>query len=150
GGGVLMRALTAVLIWLALLPAAGLVAPRAAADGPEDAALRVERRLLCPQCTNLRLDVCDTPICADMRAEIRDRLARGESEQQIVASFQDRFGQRVLADVPGRGFNLVLFAWVALSLLLVAAVGTAVLLRLRRSARPAAVATSEDERWLDE
>jgi cytochrome c-type biogenesis protein CcmH len=117
----------------------------------EAQALAIERKLLCPQCTNLRLDVCETQICIDMRNVIRERLAQGQSEQQIIDYFTDRYGERVLADLPREGFNLVLFGWVGASLLLVAALGTLVLLRLRRTATPApATMNAADDRWLDD
>lgn len=130
---------------------------RMGAQTPGEVALGIERQLLCPQCTNLRLDVCDTQICVDMRASIRERLARGESEQQIIQYFTGVYGQRVLAEVPARGFNLVLFWWVGASLAAVAVVGTLVLVRLRRSARVAEAPTggsmgaldSQTEQWLD-
>jgi cytochrome c-type biogenesis protein CcmH/NrfF len=123
----------------------------AVAQDTDAMALRVERKLLCPQCTNLRLDVCDTQFCADMRAEIRARLQRGESEEQIIDTFTDLYGLEVLAEVPRRGFNLVLFGWVVGSLLLVASVGGLVLRRLRRTAAPQpGVLDARDEQWLDE
>ena len=138
-----------MLVWVAICTFAP--AAIAEAQDADSAALRVERALLCPQCTNLRLDVCDTQLCADMRADIRARLARGESEQQIVESFVSLYGHEVLADVPARGFNLVLFGWVGASLLLVASVGTLVLMRLRRTATSAPeLLLANDERWIDE
>lgn len=148
--------LAAVMSLLVVLAAAWLAQERAAAQTPDAVALGIERQLLCPQCTNLRLDVCDTQICVDMRAAIRERLARGESEQQIIDYFTGRYGQRVLADVPATGFNLVLFGWVGASLALVAAVGALVLVRLRRSARvtdamgAAGTLDAPTEQWLDE
>jgi cytochrome c-type biogenesis protein CcmH/NrfF len=134
------------------LPVLCLLSPTYAGAQDIDAtALRIERKLLCPQCTNLRLDVCDTQFCADMRAEIRSRLERGESEQQIIDSFTDLYGLEVLADVPRRGFNLLLFGWVGASLLAVAAFGMLVLRRLRHTATPRLAALdARDEQWLDE
>jgi cytochrome c-type biogenesis protein CcmH len=145
-----MRALSiAVLLVLAILAVGPAVTYAQEAD--DATALRIERKLLCPQCTNLRLDVCDTQFCADMRAEIRSRLERGESEQAIIDSFTELYGLEVLNEVPRRGFNLVLFGWVGASLLAVAGVGCYVLLRLRRSAAPAPTTIdARDEQWLDE
>lgn len=145
---------TWVLLAAVLLASAFALAgsEEVSAQANDDRALKIEQRLLCPQCTNLRLDVCDTIICADMRREIQDRLSEGQSDQQIIEYFQGRYGQRVLADVPRAGFNLVLFGWVAASLVLVAVVGAFVLLRLRRTASPAATGAlaEADDRWLDE
>lgn len=113
--------------------------------------LAIERKLLCPQCTNLRLDVCETQLCVDMRAVIRERLEQGQSEQQIIDYFTGRYGDRVLADIPREGFNLVLFGWAGGSVLLVAALGALVLLRLRRTATPVPGTLDEtDDPWLDD
>src|SRR4051812_40341914 len=108
---VLLTALTVLTMCVALTASMHPLRSIAIATTPDEAALQIEKRLLCPQCTNLRLDVCDTQICADMRQEIKDRLAKGQSDEQIVAYFQGRYGQRVLAEVPARGFNLILFGW---------------------------------------
>ncbi|MGE0229155.1 MAG: cytochrome c-type biogenesis protein CcmH [Dehalococcoidia bacterium] len=113
-------------------------------------ALDIERQLLCPQCTNLRLDVCETQICIDMRSVIRERLEQGQSDTQIIDYFTGRYGDRVLADVPREGFNLWLFAWVGGSMAMVALVGGYVLLRLRRTAVAPEAIDAADERWLDE
>lgn len=141
----------AVLTFL-LVAGAMAVIPLATARAQTETdvrSLEIERQLLCPQCTNLRLDVCETQICIDMRAVIRERIAQGQSDQEIIEYFTGRYGDRVLADVPREGFNLWLFGWVGGSMLLVAALGTYVLLRLRRTASPASIAGDGDEQWLE-
>lgn len=129
----------------------GVAEPLRAQTETDIRALEIERQLLCPQCTNLRLDVCETQICIDMRAVIRERIEQGQSDHEIIEYFTGRFGDRVLADVPREGFNIWLFAWVGGSIALVAGLGTYVLIRLRRTATPVpAVSDSDgDERWLD-
>ena len=148
-------AFAAALVALALAVAVATIGgakPGAEAQELEAQALQIERRLLCPQCTSKRLDVCDLPICDDMRALIRERLAAGEGPDEIVGFFSDRYGQRVLADLPKSGFNLVLFCWVGASIALVALIGSVVLLRLRRSAvaRSGPPLGEAEERWLDD
>jgi cytochrome c-type biogenesis protein CcmH len=144
-------ALVALLLvaWLAALAPA---APgRARADTLDEQALAIERQLLCPQCVNLRLDVCDTLLCRDMRAQIRERLSAGEPPQQIIASFEQRYGRRVLADPPYRGARRALLGWVVAATLLVAALGGGALVAMRRGARATAAAPAvPDDRWLDE
>jgi len=95
--------------------------------------LAIERQLLCPQCVNERLDQCELPICEDMRMIIRQQLAAGTPPDQIVFFFRARYGERVLADLPREGFNLLLFGWVAGSLLLMGAGGGWALWRMRRT-----------------
>ena len=142
-------AIVALAALLALSPPGG----EASAPDPEAQALQLERQLLCPKCTNLRLDQCDLQVCDDMRREIRGQLAAGAGNDDVLLFFSTRFGDRVLADLPRSGFNLVLFGWVAGSIVLVGLGGGMTLWRLRRSARQVAAggAPSEvDERWLDE
>ena len=119
-------------------------------------ALGIEQQLLSPQCTNKRLDVCELAICDDMRRQIQQQLAEGRTNDEIIFFFSNRYGQRVLAEIPRRGFNLFLFAWVGASFLIVGAGGTLFLLQLRRSGKKRHSATantmngqSEDERWLE-
>lgn len=149
-------ALLVALTLAAVVAAHEAGSSRADAQDPEAQALQVERQLLCPQCTNVRLDHCELAICADMRVEIRERLAAGQTPDDILLFFSSRFGERVLADLPRSGFNLVLFGWVGGSIALVLVAGTATLWRLRRTATPAAALAgggaldAAEERWLDE
>jgi cytochrome c-type biogenesis protein CcmH len=134
------RWLVAAVVLAALAWGVGGVEVARAQSADDARALHIEQRLLCPQCTNLRLDVCDTILCADMRREVRDRVAQGQSDAEIIAYFQGRYGQRVLAEVPRSGFNLVLFAWV----------GGSLVLRRTATAAPSRALDAAEERWLDE
>ena len=76
-----------------------------AANAPQ---LAVEQRLMCPQCLQTRLDVCDTPICSDMKADVARRLSAGESQDSIVSSFRQAYGDSILSNEQPAG----LAAWV--------------------------------------
>ena len=89
-------AIVALAALLALAPPGG----EASAPDPEAQALQLERQLLCPKCTNLRLDQCELQVCHDMRREIRDQLAAGANNDDVLLFFSSRFGDRVLADLP--------------------------------------------------
>jgi cytochrome c-type biogenesis protein CcmH len=113
---------------------AGVGLPTAQAQEVEsEQQLAIERQLLCPQCINERLDQCELPICEDMRTIIRQKLAEGTPPDQIVFFFRARYGERVLADLPREGFNLLLFGWVAGTLLLMGVGGGWALGRMRRT-----------------
>jgi len=102
-----MAAVLALLLAVAVQRAATV---RAAGPAPADArALRIERSLACPQCTDLPLDVCDRDICRDMRTIIQQKIAAGDSDQAIRRYFVDRYGSRVLLAPPKSSFNLI--AW---------------------------------------
>lgn len=71
----------------------------------DDEVNAIARQLYCPVCPNTPLDVCETQACKDWRAQIRDQLAAGWSEERIINYFVTQYGERVLAE-PGRsGFT---------------------------------------------
>jgi cytochrome c-type biogenesis protein CcmH len=99
---------------LVLLLAVALLAlpARAVAQGPEDAPTvsDVAQELYCPLCAGLTVDVCELEVCDDMRAVIAERLAAGESPEQIQAYFVEQYGQKVVGKPATTGFDLT--AWV--------------------------------------
>lgn len=131
---------------------------RAAAQVPatEEQAQAIERQLLCPICTNERLDVCAIAICNDMKRIIRERLAAGSTVDDIMLYFETRYGEKIRAEVRPEGFNLWLYGWIGLSVLAVGGLGSAFLLSLRRRARPATAGVPRphdegyDDAWLDQ
>ena len=112
-----MRAWAAPLLVVLLAAAGGFafsqVNQRPAASSPQ---LAVEQRLLCPQCQEVRLDVCDRPICTDMKADVARRLAAGESQDAIVAAYRQAYGPSILADNQPAGPLASLLPWLALNL----------------------------------
>lgn len=56
----------------------------------------IAKKLYCPVCENIPLDVCGTAACADWRNEIKLQLEQGLSEEEITADFVHRFGDRVV------------------------------------------------------
>ena len=57
----------------------------------------LEARLLAPCCYGGTLDVHDSELARDLRKEIEDRMARGESAEVIEADFVSRYGTKVRA-----------------------------------------------------
>ena len=90
---------------------------------PATAQLAVEQKLMCPQCQGVRLDVCQLPICRDMKADIARRLQAGESEDAILASYRVAYGSAILTgDQPVGVAALVPWAAVGLAVLALGAV----------------------------
>ncbi len=71
----------------------------------DDDVNRVAKKLYCPVCPNTPLDVCETKACEDWRAQIRDQLSEGWTEQQVVDYFVAQYGERVLAEPQRKGFT---------------------------------------------
>ncbi|MCK9487191.1 MAG: cytochrome c-type biogenesis protein CcmH [Dehalococcoidia bacterium] len=132
-------ALAVLGVFMALGASMVALPERAAAQVPatEEQAIAIERQLLCPICTNERLDVCSIAICNDMKRIIRERLTAGSTVDDIMLYFETRYGQKIRAEVRPEGFNLWLYGWIGLSVLAVGALGGSFLLSLRRRARPA-------------
>ncbi|MBN1285438.1 MAG: cytochrome c-type biogenesis protein CcmH [Anaerolineae bacterium] len=89
------------------------VAPALAQDGDavtDDDVNRVARQLYCPQCENVTLDVCGTTACIAWRKEIRERLAGGWTDEEIIDYFKAQYGQRVLAQPDDPLISLLLAA----------------------------------------
>lgn len=78
-------------------------------DPTDDDVNRVAKQLYCPVCPNTPLDVCETKACQDWRAEIRDQLAVGWTDDQVIEYFVQRYGERVLAEPRRSGFTS--FVW---------------------------------------
>jgi cytochrome c-type biogenesis protein CcmH len=99
---------------------------------------RVAKQLYCPVCPNTPLDVCETKACEDWRAQIRDQLAEGWTDQEVIDYFVTQYGERVLAEPQRKGFtSLVWFLP-----LIVVLVGLGIvyeILRNWRKQKPAAV-----------
>lgn len=146
--GALLAALGAALT-IAALAAAPPPARAQAPPATEEQALAIERQLLCPQCTNKRLDVCELAICVDMKRIIRERLAAGSTPDDVILYFENRYGERIRADLPKEGFNLLLFAWVGAAIVGVAGAGAYYLVSLRRRAAARAEPPPDDP-WLDD
>ncbi len=70
-------------------------------------------QLICQCGCNEQLSVCSMQNCSSatpMRAEVRERLLKGESVQAIVDSFVARYGKQVLSAPTMQGFDIT--AWV--------------------------------------
>jgi cytochrome c-type biogenesis protein CcmH len=128
----MLRALAAAVCVLACC--AGVAA---AADPPRAADLEAE--LVCPVCETT-LDQSNALIAERMKLEIRDRIAAGDTEDEIKDAFVAEFGPGVLARPPEGGFGLL--AWLLpLAALLAGAIAAAVLVRSWSRGR----APTEDE-----
>lgn len=125
------------LLAFCLLLFPGVVLAQNATPSPDEVN-RVARQLYCPVCENVPLDVCPTQACADWRADIRDKLALGWTDDQIKAYFAQQYGDRVLARPPARGLNLVVYIVPPLALLL----GGFLLYRYLRGRRTLVVAAA--------
>lgn len=89
-----------LLILFSALAFTGIVLAQTPEPPTDDEVNRVAKQMYCPVCENVPLDVCPTQACADWRADIRDKLGQGWTEQEIKDYFAAQYGDRVLAAPP--------------------------------------------------
>jgi len=102
----------ALVTLLALLTLGGLASPVLGVTAAE-----IYRETRCPTC-NTPLDVSNSPAAQAIKDFIQQRVAKGQSEQQILGALEAEFGREVLATPPKEGFDLV--AWLVPIVLVVA------------------------------
>lgn len=75
----------------------------------EKAAQSIDGMLMCPVCPAETIDQAQVPLAKQMRRLVREKLAQGESREQILAYFAGVYGPSILAAPSKSGFNLL--AW---------------------------------------
>lgn len=71
---------------------------------------RIEENLICQCGCHMGLAVCDCSTAEAMRADIAGKMALNMSDRDILRSFVDKYGERVLAAPTREGFNWT--AWI--------------------------------------
>ena len=77
----------------------------------ESQAQGIDRMIMCPVCPAETIDQAQVEISFQMRAVVREMLADGKEQDEILAFFVERYGKDILAAPPKTGANLV--AWLA-------------------------------------
>ena len=94
------RIFSSALLALALLgaPAAHAVQPdEIMSDAAKESRAReLSRELRCMVCQNQSIDDSDAPLARDLRLLVRERLAAGDSDNQVLDFLVARYGQFVL------------------------------------------------------
>jgi len=88
-------------------------------------------RLRCPVCQGLNVAESRSEAALAMKARIRELVAQGYTQDQVVGYFTDRYGDWVLLEPPRTGVNWVLWSGPAG---LLALGGVLIGFRLRRTA----------------
>ena len=121
-----------IISLLAIIASFMVVAVVYAQDGKpvsDDDVNRVAKQLYCPVCPSTPLDVCETKACKDWRAQIKDQLAAGWSDDKVIEYFVTQYGERVLAEPRRSGFTS--FVW--LLPIVALAIGLVIVIQIMRS-----------------
>ncbi|MEJ5999446.1 cytochrome c-type biogenesis protein [Paucibacter soli] len=119
----ILHVLLAALLCLALGRAQASEAPPVAANAEIEARMMVlAAELRCLVCQNQTIADSHAGLAEDLRRQIREMLAKGMSERQILDYMTERYGDFVLYRPPFKASTLLL--WVGPGLLLLLALGT--------------------------
>jgi cytochrome c-type biogenesis protein CcmH len=97
---------------------------------------RIADVLLSPFCPGLTLSSCPTRSADSLRQAIQQKLAAGESREEVLAALVADYGEAILGAPPARGFDQALWFAPGLAMLLGLA-GIVWLVRRRRRRLPA-------------
>ena len=154
----MIRPMVLIVATLFSLPSSGLsaqttvVAPSAAAPtsaaqsyGPKSAPLPgidtvldarakgIASRLRCPVCQGESIQDSPAELAAQMKTVVREQLANGKSEPEILDYFTQKYGQWILLEPKAQGLNLIVY-WIPVLFLAFGAAGLWVV--VRRWTRP--------------
>ncbi|MDE2899723.1 MAG: cytochrome c-type biogenesis protein CcmH [Chloroflexota bacterium] len=87
---------------LALLACTTAVSPL---PESEQRAQAIDNSLICPICPGETIDRSQVQLAKDMQVIVRELIAEGRSDEEILQFFVDRYGERVLAAPPREGFH---------------------------------------------
>jgi len=114
-----MAAARVLLLWLACVAALAAESP-----GLEKRTAALAHELRCLVCQNQTLADSNAPLAVDLRNQIREQLAAGKSEQDVLDFMVARYGEFVLYRPPLRAATLALwigpFVFLALGVWLLA------------------------------
>ena len=82
---------------------------------------RVASQLKCPVCQGESVAESQVSIAQEMRGVIRQKIQQGESDQQIIQFFSDRYGSQIVWSPSVSGFGV--FAWAVPVMLLLTGIG---------------------------
>jgi cytochrome c-type biogenesis protein CcmH len=103
-------------------------------EAQEDRARGLEGQLKCPVCRSQSIRSSRSFMAEDMQRKVREMIAAGHSDEEIVEYFVDRFGPYILLTPPRTGFNLTAYL---IPFLAVVAGGVGLLWAARRWSRTA-------------
>jgi cytochrome c-type biogenesis protein CcmH len=84
----------------------------------DDEAREISYLLMCPVCQGQSVAESNSELAKDMRSIIREKLEAGESKEEIINYFVNRYGDSILGYPPVKGVNLLLWILPALAVVL--------------------------------
>jgi cytochrome c-type biogenesis protein CcmH len=131
---VLVLAMLASLLWsgkAAAVSDPSELLPNPALEARSEA---IGSRLRCLVCQNESIEASDAGLARDIRAIIRQQVAAGRSDGQIIAAMEQRYGTFILLRPPVEPLTLLLWGSPVIALLLGGGIAFLAFRRQRRDA----------------
>lgn len=109
----------------------------------EARARALDHQLRCVKCQSESIASSNAEWAQDARRAVRERIAAGDSDADVIAWFRERYGDFVMMNPSREGANVLL--WLAGPAMLVLAGGIGMTFVRRRRALPEAGLTPEEE-----
>jgi cytochrome c-type biogenesis protein CcmH len=122
--------------------------PGIADENTEQRIRQLEEKLRCLVCQNQSLADSGAELAGDLRKQVRDQVAAGRSDDEIIGYLVQRYGDFVLYEPPFKATTALL--WVGPFLLFAAAAGFLVVAVRRRRNAPEELALGPDDKRLVE
>lgn len=100
----------------------------------------IGRLLRCPTCVAESVSESSAPIAREMRQIIQEQLDEGRTQAEILAFFQDRYGDWILLDPPRTG--ALLWVWLLPVIVAVGGLVSAVVMMRRWQNAAASISTA--------
>jgi cytochrome c-type biogenesis protein CcmH len=110
----------------------------------EARAEHIGRELRCPVCKTESIEESDADFAKDLRRVVRERVAAGDTDQQVLDFMHARYGDFILLQPPFRPYTLALWLAPPIILLLGAAIAYR-RFRVQLAAEPTALTPAEKE-----
>jgi len=146
-----MRRLAAIALVLAAIASSSSLAvqPEEMLRDPklEARARELSRELRCMVCQNQSIDESEAPLARDLRLLVRERITKGDTDQQVLDFLVVRYGEFVLLKPPLESKTIILWALPPVALL-AGAVGLFFAVRRRRTVQlePATLSNEEQRK----
>ncbi len=88
---------------------------------PEARTIELGKQIRCPVCRGVSIADSPSSLAAEMMAIVRQQVAEGKSDQEVLTYFEERYGEWALLKPKAEGMNLAI--WILPGLFLVGGAG---------------------------
>ena len=101
---------------------------------------KVASRLRCPVCQGEAIQDSPAELASQMKLLVREQLASGQSEQQVLDYFTLKYGQWILLEPKAEGINLLVY-WLPVVFLVLG--GAGIVVAVKKWSRPVPVVAAD-------